>query len=106
VVPDRERIVLYDMVARGSSRGGGGGRQTNNPAGGRGRANNGPPGSTMSRQEGRATPHRHPPLPPLVETVVDGERPPPDPNPNQGSNEGWQQVSHCRSTTPQGQASQ
>jgi hypothetical protein len=91
-------------MARGSSCGGGGGRQTNNPTG-RGRANNGPPGPSMSRQE-RATPIQPPPLPPLVETVVNGERPPPDPHPNQTSNEGWQQVSRRRNTTPQGHTSQ
>jgi hypothetical protein len=94
------------MVARGSSRGGSGGRQTNNPTGSRSRANNGPQGPTMSRQEGRATPNRPRTLPPLVETVVEDERPPPDPNPNQGSNEGWQQVNRRRGTTSQGQTSQ
>jgi hypothetical protein len=94
------------MVARGSSRGGGSGRQANNPTGGRGRANNGPPGLTMSRQEGRTTPNRPRTQPPLVETVVEGERPPPDPNPNQGTNEGWQQVNRQRGNTPQSQTYQ
>jgi hypothetical protein len=88
------------MVARGSSRGRGAGRQTNNPTGGRGRTGNGPPGPTVSHQEGRTTPIRQATLPPLVETVADDERPPPDPDPNFHPQEDWQQVSRRRNTTP------